>query len=145
MLRNQWEQLIRALPATSPLFEHRRCSSRCYRRDGSRLRAATLKHVALTLATFANPDGTRAWPGINRLVLGTSRHRSTVIASLGHLETVGLIAAQARAGSMGRPREHATVYCLTSPDLDQLASMGPPNGQDAAIYDWFAHQQQQHG
>jgi|SRR5215472_13056142 len=138
MPRNEWEQVIRGLPATSPLFEHRGCGSQCRRRDGSRLSPATLKHVALTLATYATPQGRNAWPGINRLAYSCSRHRGTVIAALGHLERVGLISCSARAGTMGRPREHANIYCLTSPQLMQLAAAGADEAPEVArAYEWF--------
>lgn len=139
--RNQWEQIVRTLPGSSPLFAHDRCGSRCERKDParglvSRLRASTIKHVGLTLATYANPDGTRAYPGIDRLVLGASRHRATVIAALGHLETVGLIVCTLRAGQMGRPRDWANVYCLATPAIEARAGLVGAAAENA-VHDWF--------
>lgn len=132
----EWIRLIEALPATSPLFGHALCTSRCSRKDGTRLRAATIKHIAVTLANKANRDGTSAHPGIGRLVAETSRHRSTVIAVLGHLETVGLIAARERGSTYGLPRTYATSYCLMTPPLEVLAAAAATD-TEAKVYDFF--------
>lgn len=137
-----WIRLVEALPATSPLFRHELCEARCSRKDGrtgqrSLLRAATIKHVGVTLAHHAREDGTRAFPGINVLAAETSRHRSTVIAALGHLRTVGLIADRIRGSSYGIPRGFATEYCLMSPPLEILAGSAA-NDTEARIYDYFA-------
>ncbi len=137
-----WIRVLEALPATSPLFGHALCSARCSRKDSrtgqrSLLRAATIKHIGVTLAHHANDNGTRAFPGINVLANETSRHRSTVIAALGHLETVGLIAARTRGGTVGVPRTFATEYCLMNVPLDILA-VSAANDTEARIYDYFS-------
>jgi len=121
MLRGEWERLIRALPAASPLFAHDLCGRRCHRKDGTRLAPSTICGVCYALATFASNDGTTAHPGSARLGLAAKRHRGTVIACLGHLETVGLIVATLRGSSAGVPRWMATEYHLSVPDLGVLA------------------------
>lgn len=134
--RNEWEQLIRALPVTSPLFAHDRCKSYlCRRPNGWHLRPSTVKHVGLVLATFARPDGTRAFPGLDRMKTGTAFSRPTVIAGLRHLETVGLVLVQIRAGTLGVARDHASVYCLSSPPLDSLVAQ---TKEQADAYSWFS-------
>jgi hypothetical protein len=135
---NEWINLLRGLPANSPLFAHDLCPGRCRRKDGSRLAPATLKHIGLTLATFAKPNGTDAFPGIQRLVLGSSRHRSTVIAALGHLETVGLICAAFKGSSPNIPRTFATSYCLTCPPPE--ISLATATGDERKAYEWFTRQ-----
>jgi hypothetical protein len=148
--RNQWEQMLRALPTTSPLFRHDRCEKgRCRRANGSRLHASTIKSVGYALATFAQPDGTNAHPGIGApkqnkladdnplrgLMLATSRSKITVVACLRHLETVGLIIAHVRGGTMGLPRHFATIYCLTHPPIEIAA--GAEGESAAVVYSWF--------
>jgi Helix-turn-helix domain len=133
----EWIRLLEALPVTSPLFTHPLCEKRCQRPDGGgRLRPATLKHVGVTLAHHANENGKHAHPGIGRLALETSRHRSTIIVALGHLETVGLIGAQIRGGMVGTPRTFASDYSLMYPPLDTLAATAA-NDPEARIYDFF--------
>lgn len=138
---NDWINLLRGLEADSALFAHDLCPGRCRRKDGSRLAPATLKHIGLTLATFAKPDGSDAFPGVGRpgepgrLVLATSRHRSTVIAALGHLETVGLIAAAFRGSTAGIPRHFATSYYLMCPPVE--LSLANATGDERKSYEWF--------
>lgn len=136
MAKLDWLQVLDALPASSPLFAHGRCEQRCQRRDGSKLRPSTIKHVGLSLGQRADADGTRAFPGISRLAISTARSRETVVAALRHLETVGLVVSRIRGGAVGVARDHATEYCLTSPHFDIPAAVSP--AEQAAIYDWFS-------
>jgi len=136
MAKLEWLQILNALPASSPLFAHARCDGRCQRKDGTWLRASTIKHIGMSLGTCANGDGTRAFPGIGRLAQYTGRGRFTVVMALAHLETVGLVTARLRGGAFGVPRDHATEYCLTSPHFDIPAAVSPV--EQAAIYDWFS-------
>jgi hypothetical protein len=135
MAKLEWLQVVDALPSSSPLFAHDRCEKRCQRRDGSKLRAATIKHVGLSLGVRADADGTNAFPGIGRLVVTTSRSRGTVVAALRHLETVGLVTVRIRGGSLGVARDHATVYCLTAPHFDIPAAISAE--EHARVVDWF--------
>ncbi len=135
MAKLEWLQVLDALPASSPLFAHGHCESRCRRSDGSQLRPATIKHVGLSLGQRANMDGTRAFPGIGRLAITTARGRATVVAALRHLETVGLVSARIRGGSIGVARDHATEYCLTAPHFDIPAAIGAE--EHARVVDWF--------
>ena len=126
---NLWVHQVRKAPEASPFFAHDRCShGRCKRADGYALSWSTVKSGAAWLATWADPDGTNAHPGIGApyksprgerpargLMLAMGASKPTVIAVLAHLEAVGLIAAQSRANTAGMPRQFATVWCLTMP------------------------------
>ncbi len=98
----------------------------CRRKDGTQLAAATIQHVGLLLATWANNDGTAAHPGISKLAV--TRHRVTVIGCLRHLETVGLVMVTLRGSSSGVPRWMATEYQLSMPEsaLPFPAAVPPP-------------------
>lgn len=139
-----WIRLLEAAPAKSVLFTHDGCPAQCRRMDRARnssswLRAATIAHIGITLALKAQVDGTGAWPGIDLLAAESKRHRSTVIAALGHLEHKELLYAQARGGSSGIPRTWATLYVLTRPPAKVLAEAGLPE-EIGRVYDWFSHQ-----
>jgi hypothetical protein len=141
MLTGEWVRLIRVLPAASPLFAHDLCGRRCHRKDGNRLAPSTIAGVCFALATFASNDGTAAHPGNAKLALAAKRHRGTVIAALGHLETVGLIVATIRGSTAGVPRWKATEYHLSVPDFGvlapvPLAAVPIPAASDSRG-DWF--------
>ncbi|SRR5579871_302095 len=131
----EWLQELNSLPASSPLFAHGLCDGRCQRKDGSWLRPSTIKHIGMSLGACANGDGTRAFPGIGRLAQYTARGRFTVVIALAHLETVGLICARVRGGAFGIARDHATEYCLTSPNYDIPSTLEP--AEHARVIDWF--------
>lgn len=135
---NQWVNLIRGLPADSPLFAHNGgCPRLCTDAKGRpRLRPGTLKQVAITAATYARPDGTDVHPGIDALADACGRARSTAAAGLAHLEAVGLLICRARAGQSGIPRWHASVYHLSTPPPGQLAGILPPD-EETRLHDWF--------
>jgi Helix-turn-helix domain len=78
----------------------------------------TLKCTAYALATYANGDGTKARPGVDRLAHATGLSRRSVLAALAGLETAGLIEAVTRGGGKGTPRGFASVYVLSVPDND---------------------------
>lgn len=142
---NDWIDLVRNLPGSSPLLrDHRRCPPLCTLSKTDqrpRLRPATIKGVGLLLATYARPDGTNAWPGIERLVLASSRDRVTVMAALGHLEAVGLVLVVARANRAGVPRWHSTNYALAVPTFEILTALqalgAAPDMNTEAVRDWF--------
>lgn len=66
----------------------------------------------MLLASYGNLDGTRIWPGVDRLVLVTCASRSTVLRQLTTLRDAGLI-ERVRRGD--RARGHADEYRLTVP------------------------------
>jgi len=147
---NEWVNLVRKIPAASPLLrEHRKCPPVCIDSKGRpRLRGGTLKQIAITLATFANPDGTNAHPGIEVLAIACGRDRSTAMAGLAHLETVGLVMAASRAGQLGVARWHATVYYLSTPPVEVIAELALgagdqpvmgnlPAAEEQRTYAWF--------
>jgi len=140
-----WIRLLERLPAKSPLYTHDGCSPQCKRLDKARgstswLRASTIAHIGVTLALRAEVDGTGAWPGIDVLAAKTKRHRSTVIAALGHLEHKELLFAELRGGSMGIPRSWATRYVLIRPPDKVMADAGLGD-ELGRIYDWFTRQE----
>ena len=83
----------------------------------------TTKAVALTLATYADADGTRVFPGIARLSFDCELGYNVVQASLAKLRQFKLIEL-VRAGSI---RGSADEYRLTIPeDLDGYVSVPSP-------------------
>ncbi len=84
-----------------------------------------LKLVALTLATYADADGTRVRPGVDVLAAVTGQGASTVRRLVAALRESGLIEVVARGGGRsGRGR--ATEYRLTLPsDVDSLSLLPP--------------------
>jgi hypothetical protein len=131
----EWLDMIQAEHSVSPLWRHDQCRGSCSRRDGSRLRPATLKHVCMVLGWAANLDGTHIFLGLSLIALRASMHRSTVSAAVLHLERAGLIEAFIRGGQMGVPRNYATEYWLTSPLFDHRADGAQTEAQ---VYDWFS-------
>lgn len=77
-----------------------------------RVKKAT-KLVGLMLATFANPDGREAYPGMARLSVACGMDYKTVKRALAELLAAGLIVkADDHSGTRGR----YNVYYLTLPD-----------------------------
>lgn len=73
----------------------------------------TTKLVGLMLATFANPDGREAYPGVARLSVACGMDYKTVKRALAELLAAGLIVkADDHSGTRGR----YNVYYLTLPD-----------------------------
>lgn len=140
-----WIRLVEELPGGSLLWAHGRCGRRCLDRDrGARLRASTIKHVAVTIGHAADADGHNAFRGIKELARLCDRHRTTVIVAVGHLETVGLLFARTRAGTMGMARDWATNYSLTRPPIEDLAQAGLGEEQ-SRMFSWFARLEHETG
>lgn len=96
------------------------------------LSASAADHVAVTLAGFGNPDGTKVFPGVKLLAKCTKRGERTVkraLARLRELELLTLVASGSRHG-LGRADE----YRLTYPeDLADRVPMLAPNMSDSPI------------
>lgn len=67
--------------------------------------------IAFTLATYANVDGTRAFPGIERLIADTGASDKTIRRALKALEAKGWVECMYR----GRRNSGASEYRLTIP------------------------------
>jgi DNA-binding transcriptional ArsR family regulator len=95
----------------------------------------TVALVAFALATYANGNGTKAHPGIDRLAEGLGLHRRTVERSLSELVRRGFIVKD-REGN--HRRGHADEYRLTVPDhpapaphdVPDRPAVVPPNPAD---------------
>lgn len=89
----------------------------------------TVKSVALLLATYADADGTRVFPGIARIAVDCELSYNVVKAALAELRTTGLIALVRRAGRPG----HADEYRLDLPAdlLDRVEVWTPAQVQVA--------------
>lgn len=88
---------------------------RCMR--GSDLKSRD-RSVAQALMSYANSDGTKAHPGIERLVEDLGSSKSTVIRGLNSLTEKGWI----RCVHQGRKHRGASEYRLTIPvDREHLA------------------------
>lgn len=73
--------------------------------------SASCKQVALTVATYANADGTSAFPGNERLRLVTGLSDKSVRTNLGTLRSIGLLnrvyeGSRAMGGTRGRADEY---------------------------------------
>lgn len=85
------------------------------------------KLVACVLADYANPDGTRIWPGNDRLVAVTELGEKTVRRSLEKLRDLGLIERVRKGSKLGR-KALADEYRLTIPaDLRERVEMLAPS------------------
>ncbi|MEJ7772525.1 MAG: hypothetical protein WKF51_11540 [Geodermatophilaceae bacterium] len=71
--------------------------------------------AALTLAGYANNDGSNARPGIERLAADLCRGPRAVRWTLAALEEDGFITRTSRGGRQGMPKKQANVYQLTIP------------------------------
>jgi hypothetical protein len=131
-------------PCPSPLFSHDAlCSQYCRRLDAKRrsyseLRAATIKHIAVTVGQRADLDGRDAWCGQKFVAQATSRHKVTVIAALRHLEAKQLLYPYRRGGEVGMPRNWATIYYLTRPAMEVLVEAELVEKEIGEAFAWFA-------
>lgn len=82
----------------------------------------TAKLVGLMLATFADPDGTNAYPGVARLAVACGLDYKTVKRALADLLAAGLVDVD--GGHSGR-RGQYNVYRLTLPELPDVDVYGP--------------------
>lgn len=91
----------------------------------------TTKLVALMLATYANADGSKVYPGVGRLVVQCEIRYSSARAALADLRQAGLI-ERVRQGN--RRRGQADEYRLTfSADLLDRIVVPTPTEERAAI------------
>ncbi|WP_282775808.1 helix-turn-helix domain-containing protein [Nocardia sp. CC201C] len=89
-----------------------------------RLRIAQqFKYIALMLATYAAPDGTQVFPGVDELVDVTCTSKATVKRGLTELRRLGLIELVSRAD---RYAGLADEYRLTVPaDIAEMPMLPP--------------------
>lgn len=88
------------------------------------------KLVAFTLATYADPDGTSARPGLTELADACSMPYSTVKAHLKALRDAGWLDRTVRGSSLGR-RAMADEHHLTVPIHSSLVS--PDRGEHSSL------------
>jgi helix-turn-helix protein len=108
----------------------------CDRFDWERvIRRATIldftdKGIALLLATFADYDGTRIFPGTQRLIAVSGRSKSVVLRSVRKLRDHGLIERVEERGKNGRKGDF-DLYRLTIPVdcLGRLRLLDPDDNQ----------------
>jgi hypothetical protein len=91
--RFEWERLVRRCMFTGP----------------------SVKLLALLLATWANEDGSKIHPGLERLMAASGLSKGYVSTQLGKLEETGLIFKVHNGSSYGRRGGLASVYQLTVP------------------------------
>ncbi|MGY1773537.1 helix-turn-helix domain-containing protein [Blastococcus sp. SYSU D00813] len=102
--RYEWERLVRRCQLTAPT-----------------------KLVALTMATYANADGTSIYPGVARLTAVTGLSDRSVRAALKALRDVGLVERTVEGSRAGR-RALADEHRLTVPDdLLERVMLLPPD------------------
>lgn len=81
------------------------------------------KYLALVLATYADPDGSRVRPGVKRLARVMSLTERTVVRSLNPLRELGLLE---RTKKGNRYAEESDEYRLTVPlNLLDLPMLSP--------------------
>lgn len=76
---------------------------------------SSTKLVAAVLATYADPDGSRIRPGVERLTNVTGLSERSIKYALKKLRDMGLIQQVRRGGRTGDGRAYATIYRLTIP------------------------------
>lgn len=91
--------------------------------------AATLA-VALTLATFANMDGTSVRPSQDTVADGLGMHRSTVTRAIGRLRDAGWLDV-VREGRPGRPAEYRLAVPAAVAGRLGASSNSVPAGEHA--------------
>lgn len=88
---------------------------------------SSTKLVALVMATYAHRDGTRVFPGVNRLAKTTGLSERTVRTALCNLRDVGLIERTAEGGRRG-VQVFTDVHRLSIPaDLLERAAFLDPD------------------
>lgn len=110
--RYEWERLVRRARLPKPV-----------------------KLLALVLATYADPDGSRVRPGIPVLASVTGDSERNVGRLLRHLvDDLGLLRQVARGGGRGG-KGRASVYRLTIPVdlLDRLEMLSPDDSPDTQM------------
>lgn len=111
--RYEWERLVRRVRLGAPS-----------------------KHVALTMATYANRDGTGIYPGQLRLVAVTELSERSVRDALKKLRGIGLL-VRVREGSRNGRRAFADEYALAIPAdlLDRVELLDPDESPAAPAAD----------
>lgn len=84
----------------------------------------TEKLIALLLATYADPDGTRVRPGIPRLVNVSGKSRATVCRAISALRENEFLEYTFRGSRSGK-RDLADEYRLTYPSDPTLFALDP--------------------
>lgn len=88
------------------------------------------KYLALMLATYADHDGTRIRPGVDRLAIVMQVSKKTVTLAFADLRELGLV-ERTRQGN--RHARHSDTYRLTvpvdMPDSSALALLDPDEGE----------------
>ncbi|WP_203854778.1 hypothetical protein, partial [Dactylosporangium siamense] len=90
----------------------------------------TVKSVALMLATYADNDGTRVFPGIARLAVDCELTYNVVQGALATLRTAGLITVVRRGSRRGQADEYRLI--LAADVLDRVEILTPTQVADAA-------------
>lgn len=91
--------------------------------------APTVKLIALTVASYADPDGTKVYPGLARLVYECGVGYSTARRALADLRAAGLI-ERVRRGN--RRRKQADEYRLVLAE-DLLDRVAVPSPEEARV------------
>ncbi|MEV6924033.1 helix-turn-helix domain-containing protein [Dactylosporangium sp. NPDC051485] len=90
----------------------------------------TVKAVALTLATYADNDGTRVYPGVARLAVDCELTYNVVQGALAALRAAGLIALVRRSSRRGQADEYRLI--LAADVLDRVEVLTPTQVAGAA-------------
>ncbi len=90
----------------------------------------TVKAVALTLATYADNDGTRVFPGVARLAVDCELTYNVVQSALSTLRAAGLITVVRRGSRRGQADEYRLI--LATDILDRVEVLTPTQVADAA-------------
>jgi len=91
----------------------------------------TRKLVAYTIASYANPDGTKVYPGIARLAVQCNISYSTARRTLAWLRDVGLLEVVKRGNSRaGKADEHRLIIHA---DILERIEVPTPTAEKAAI------------
>jgi hypothetical protein len=94
---------------------------------------ATTKLVALLMASYADPDGTRIYPGVARLVIQSGLGYRTVQREMARLRTAGLTEQMPRKGL--RRGWSAPYRLILAADLLEKVDVLTPAAEDKAAED----------
>jgi hypothetical protein len=87
-----------------------------------------VKYIALLLATWADPDGTRVRPGVAELAASAEQGEATVRRRVAVLRDLGFLILVSRGGGRGGAGK-AAEYRLSLPaDLLERVELRPPGG-----------------
>ena len=113
--RFEWERLVRRVRIPADV-------------DGVKIpKPSVMRTVALTLASYANADGSRVRPGLPRLAAVTQLSKSSVSRAVTALRSLGLVERVVCGSANGR-RGWSDEYRLTVPaDLLEVMELLPPD------------------